>query len=92
MAGEIMKSVLEELYYAGEGICEIKGASEEYKKINNEFCDMFDSLLESLNDKQKEMLHKLYKMSGALESEAAITSFKAGFKLCMRLVFDGIGK
>lgn len=86
-----MESVLEELYYASEGLVERIGVSEEYKKINNEFCDMFDSLLESLNDKQKEMLHKLYELSGGLESEIARSRFKEGFKFCMRLIFEGLG-
>lgn len=87
-----MRSVLEELYYSSEGLLEKIGTSEEYNKINDEFCEVFEKLLETLNDDQKEMLNNLCNLSGGLESEMAITHFKTGFKLCMRLVFEGINK
>ena len=87
-----MKSTLEELYYDSEELVERIGTSEEYNKINDEFCEVFEKLLETLNDEQKEMLNNLCNLSGGLESAMAVTRFKAGFKLCMRLIFDGISK
>ena len=87
-----MKSVLEELYYAGDILCERIGTSKEYKKILDEYFVVSDKLLELLNDEQKKMLNNLYDLSGGLESEAGITHFKEGFKFCMRLIFEGISK
>ena len=87
-----MKSVLEELYFAGEGLCEKIKAGEEYDRINSEYSKLFDQLLEGITDEQKKMLDELYLLSGGMESEARLTFFKEGFKFCMRLVFEGIGK
>lgn len=87
-----MKSTLEELYYASEGLIEKIIPSKEYNKIYYKYDKVYEQLLESLNDKQKAMLDRLFFLSGGMEAEAALTHFKAGFKFCMRLIFEGIGK
>ena len=89
---KIMKSQLEELYYASEGLVERISVSREYKKVNEEFEKVYEGLLESLNEEQKKLLDELYYLSGGLESEAGITHFKEGFKFCMHLIFEGISK
>ena len=87
-----MKSVLEEIYFANEGLCEKIKAGEEYDRIDREYSKVYDRLLEGLDDDQKKMLDELYLLSGGMESEAQLTFFKEGFKLCMRLVIEGVGK
>lgn len=86
-----MKSVLEELYYASEGLVERIGVSREYRKINEEYEKVYEGLLESLNEEQKKLLDELFYLTGGLESEAGVTHFKEGFKFCMRLIFEGLG-
>lgn len=85
-----MKSVLEELYYAGGGLIEKVSVSEEYKDLNCEYEKLYEKLREGLNDEQKKMLGELYGLTGGLEAETGITHFKDGFKFCMRLIFEGI--
>lgn len=88
----LVKSILEELYYAGEGLVGKMGVSEEYNKIFSEYDKLYEQLLEGLNEEQKKMLDELSMLSGGMEGETGVTRFKAGFKLCMRLVLEGISK
>lgn len=83
-----MESVLEELYYNNPKLAEKISGGEEYKKIHTEFCNLFEKLLESLNDEQKEMLNNTYELSCGLEAESGLAHFKEGFKLCMRLMVE----
>ena len=85
-----MESVLEELYYESEGYDKIK-KSKEYDKVNDKYGEVYEQLFESLNDEQKKLFDELYFLTGGLESETAKTHFKAGFRFCMRLIFDGVG-
>ena len=87
-----MKSILEELYYASGGMFEKIGQSEEYKKIYNEYDKLYNQLFEELNCGQKTMLDELTMLSGGMEAETGFFLFKEGFKFCMRLVFEFIGK
>ena len=86
-----MKSQLEELFYAGEGLNGKIGVSQEYNDIYYEFDKVYGQLLKELNYRQKNMLIELTNLAGNMESEAGLTHFKAGFRLCMRLIFEGIG-
>ena len=87
-----MKSTLEELYYASEGLADKIGKSKEFNKIHYKYGKVYEQLFEELNDEQKNMLDELYFLMGGLEAETGLTHFKEGFKFCMRLVFEGIGK
>lgn len=87
-----MESVLEELYYASEGLIKRIGVSREYKKLNEEYEKVYEGLLESLNEEQKKLLDELYFLSGGLESETEVTHFKEGFKFCLRLIFESMEK
>lgn len=66
--------------------------SEEYKKIHYEYSKLFEKLMEGLDEGQKKMLDELYILSGGLQSAEGLVRFKEGFKLCMRLVFEGISR
>lgn len=87
-----MKSALEELFYASEGFVEKIKRSREYDRVNDKYEEVYEQLLEELNDKQKKLFDELYYLTGGLESETALTHFKEGFKFCMRLIFEGISK
>lgn len=87
-----MRTQLEELYYNGEGLVEKIGISEEYNKIYCKYDKLYEQLFEGLNDEQKKLLNELSLLSGSMESETGVTHFKEGFKFCMRLVFEGMGK
>ena len=87
-----MKSQLEELYYASEGLVEKIRRSEEYSKINYDYYKVYEQLLEGASKEQKKLLDELDSLIGDMESETGITHFKEGFKFCMRLIFEGIGR
>lgn len=85
-----MKSILEEIYYDNEGIDEKIPRSEEYKNVYKEYDKLFSKLLETLNKEQQKMLDDLFVLTGGLENETGLIYFKAGFKFCMQLVFEGV--
>ena len=87
-----MKTVLEELYYGNEGLCEKVPQSEEYKKVHDEYDALFGKLLKTLNKEQQKMLDDLFGLTGGLEYETGVSYFKSGFKFCMQLVMEGMGK
>lgn len=86
-----MKSVLEELYFADDGMCERVGNGKEYRNLNNKFCTVFDRLVEKLNKEQEKMLNELIELTSGLEAESALAYFKEGFKLCVQLMLESLG-
>lgn len=89
---KFMKSILEELYFSNDGMFERICSGRDYRKLQNEYCKVFERLIEELNKEQEKMLNELYELSSGMEAEAALAYFKEGFKLCMRLIFEGISK
>lgn len=87
-----MKSAIEEIYRGNIGSNEQMKESQEYWEINKEYCALYDKMLESLDDGQKEILNKIYEASGGLESEAACARFKEGFKLGMLVAAEVFGE
>lgn len=86
-----MKSILEELYFSNDGMCERVNNGREYRKIQNEYCTIFEKLIEELNKEQKKMLNELFELSSGMEAESALAYFKEGFKLCARLILESLG-
>lgn len=86
-----MKSAIEEIYHGNVGSSGQIKESQEYWEINKEYCELYDKMLESLNDEQKEILNKIYEASSGLESEAACAHFKEGFKVGMLVAAEVFG-
>ncbi|MDE7087784.1 MAG: hypothetical protein K2O67_06295 [Clostridia bacterium] len=76
-----MKSILEEIYFGNRGQFDNIDFGKAYFEAQAKYCKLFDKLEKRLNVKQKKLLNNLYWAGGEQEGEAALASYKEGFKI-----------
>ena len=86
-----MKTILDEIYH-GSGFMEKIPESKELEKVHGNYDALFEKLLKTLNKEQQKMLDDLFMLTGGLEYETGVSYFKAGFKFCMQLIMESMGK
>lgn len=82
-------SALNHIYYCSDGgICENIQESNKYKRKDDKCYNLYNKLLDSLNDEQKEDFKNFYDIRMELEYEAGYVRFKEGVKFGMRLAAE----
>lgn len=76
-----MTSIIEQIYYGNRGQGENIEMSKKYRVAAGKMADLCDNLKATLTDSQKEEFDKFCELDMEMESEAARTYFKEGFKL-----------
>ena len=83
-----MKSVLRDIYHGEQRNIENFEESKEYWEVHKQYDELYEKLLQGLNEEQKKILDDLFVMSGGLESEASCTWFKEGFKMGLLIALE----
>ena len=83
-----MKSVLRDIYHGDQKNIENFKESEEYWEVHKKYGELYEKLLQGLNEEQQKTLDDLYVLSGGLESEASCTWFKEGFKMGLLIAVE----
>ena len=87
-----MKSVLEEIYNdLSENGNPLKN-NDEYKKSQQQSADLYIELDDTLTEKQKDLLLKLWHTDAEMEYIAGQSYFKEGFKMCMLILAECLQK
>lgn len=83
-----MKSVLRDIYHGEQKNIENFEESNEYWEVHKKYDELYEKLLQGLNEEQKKILDDLYVLSGGLESEASCTWFREGFKMGLLIAVE----
>lgn len=85
-----MQSILDDLYFCNHSNCENYQSSDEYWKYYQEMCDIYDKIKDLLPEDEKHLLDDLYEAYGGCEAEQALTGYKFGFKLGLRIAIESL--
>lgn len=82
------KSMIEEVYFSNESICEQIEPTKEYKKFSDEAFRLYDKLSGILTEEQKELFEDFVNKNMDERAEAEIMHFKKGFKTGLLLAME----
>lgn len=86
------KSIIETIYNAERTFYAEAVTTEEYRRAKKEFCESYEKLFNTLDERQKSALEKLFNLRCNVESAGQIKKFKdgfiTGFKLAQEVFCD----
>lgn len=81
-------SIIEEIFYGNRGNGQCVKQSNEEIKLNHQCNELYNDLIKTFNDGQKEQLDKLLNYEGDIDAETAVTYFKEGVKIGLLLLCE----